>query len=102
MNAVSLLKENLTGRECAGSATGKQMFLPQVGTIHCQSWTWNSVLVFQLWVLRSEPAQLLSGKARRRGTLVSQPHADAKQEGPPKHAGLERVGCGQEELPTAQ
>lgn len=65
------------------------MFLPQVGTIHCQSWTWNSVLVFQLWVLRSEPAQLLSGKARRRGALVSQPHADAKQEGPLEHAGLE-------------
>lgn len=70
------MNQDLTGRDCA---TGKQMFLPQVGTIRCQSWTSNSNLVFQL----------LSGRARR-GTLVSQLPADIKLEGLLKAAGLGR------------
>lgn len=72
------VNQDLTGRDCA---TEKQMFLPQVGTIRCQSWTSNSNLIFQL----------VSGRVRR-GTLASQPHADIKLEGPLKAAELGRVG----------
>lgn len=52
--AAGLPRETeLHRRACAGSGMGKHMFLPQGGSIHCQSWTSNATFFFHLRLLRS-------------------------------------------------